>query len=64
MSRGNTIREQRNKLWYPGFIPGIVIAVLIGVGTQYFENKVNKIKKQYDVQTYREIVAFTKRGNP
>ena len=45
---------------YLGFIPGLVMASLIAVITFYFELKVKKIKKLYDVQTYREIVAFTK----
>ena len=43
-----------------GFIPGVVIAALIAIATWRFESKVEKIKKQYDVQTYREIVAFLK----
>jgi len=46
--------------WHFGFIPGIVMAVLVWFATMYFAYKVEKIKKQYDVQTYREIVAFTK----
>jgi len=46
--------------WYLGFIPGIAIALLLLSGTLYFAYKVEKIKKQYDVQTYREIVAFSK----
>ena len=46
--------------WYLGFIPGVVIAALVFVITMYFAHKAEKIKKLYDVQTYREIVAFTK----
>ena len=46
--------------WYWGFIPGIIIAALVFGVTLFFGNKVEKIKKQYDVHTYREIVAFTK----
>ena len=46
--------------WYLGFIPGIAIAAILAVAAIYFSIKVEKIKKQYDVQTYREIVAFTK----
>lgn len=46
--------------WYLGFIPGVVIAALIWIATMYFAFQVEKIKKQYDVQTYREIVAFSK----
>jgi transcriptional regulator with XRE-family HTH domain len=42
------------------FIPGIVIAILVWIVTMYFALKVEKIKKQYDVQSYREIIAFTK----
>ena len=45
--------------WYLGFIPGIAIAALVFVVALYFSCKVEKIKKQYDVQTYREIVAFS-----
>ena len=45
--------------WYLGFIPGIVIAVLVFAVAFYFACKIEKIKKQYDVQTYREIVAFS-----
>jgi len=46
--------------WYLGFIPGVVIAALVFAMTMYFAHKAEKIKKQYDVQTYREIVAFSK----
>jgi len=46
--------------WYLGFIPGVVIAALFFISTMYFGSKVEKIKKQYDVHTYREILAFTK----
>jgi transcriptional regulator with XRE-family HTH domain len=46
--------------WYLGSIIGIVLASLIFVMALYFAFKVEKIKKQYDVQTYREILAFTK----
>ena len=46
--------------WYLGFIPGVVIAALTLCAYFYFAHKVEKIKKQYDVQTYREIVAFSK----
>jgi len=45
---------------YLGFIPGVVISAIICVATLYFSLKVEKIKKQYDVQTYREILAFSK----
>ena len=46
--------------WYLGFIPGILIALLFSIATFYFAYKVEQIKQQYDVQTYREIVAFSK----
>jgi len=46
--------------WYLGFIPGVVIALLIAGAAGYFSYKVEQIKKQYDVQTYREIIAFSK----
>jgi len=45
---------------YLAFIPGIFIAALTLSAYFHFSHKVNKIKKQYDVQTYREIIAFTK----
>ena len=46
--------------WYLGFIPGTAIAALIFIANFCFAFKIEKIKKQYDVQTYREIVAFSK----
>jgi len=46
--------------WFFGFIPGVAIAALTLSVYFYFAHKVEKIKKQYDVQTYREIVAFSK----
>ena len=46
--------------WYLRFIPGIVIAALFYALGIYFALKADKIKKQYDVQTYREVVAFSK----
>jgi len=46
--------------WYLGFIPGIVIAAFVFAVAFFFACKVEKIKKQYDVQTYHEIVAFSK----
>ena len=45
---------------YVGFIPGVVIAALVFIATMYFAHKTEGIKKKYDVQTYREIVAFSK----
>lgn len=38
---------------------GIVISVALYVVTMYFAFKVEKIKKDNDIQTYKEIVAFT-----
>lgn len=46
--------------WYLGSIIGLVLASLIYVMALYFAFKVEKIKKQYDVHTYREILAFSK----
>lgn len=46
--------------WYMGFIPGILIALLTAMVAIFFGYKADMIKKQYDVQTYREIVAFSK----
>jgi len=45
---------------YLGSIIGIVISVVLLISSSYFGYKVDKIKRQYDIQTYREIVAFTK----
>ena len=40
--------------WF--FIPfGLLFVVLI-----YFSTRIEQIKKEYDVQTYKEIIAFTK----
>jgi len=46
--------------WYLGFIPGIAIAAIAFIIGLYFAFKIEQIKKRYDVQTYREIVAFSK----
>lgn len=46
--------------YYYEFNPGIVMAILIFAVTILISLKAEKIKKQYDVQTYREIVAFYK----
>jgi transcriptional regulator with XRE-family HTH domain len=45
---------------YLGSVPGLFIAVPAAAATIYFSCKAEKIKKQYDVQTYREIIAFSK----
>lgn len=37
---------------------GIAIWVLLAVVTLYFSFIVEKMKKQFDIQTYREIIAF------
>lgn len=41
-----------------GFV-GIAIWVALAVTTFYVAFKVEKMKKQFDIQTYREIIAFT-----
>ena len=41
-----------------GFV-GIAIWVVLAVITLYVAFKVEKRKKQFDIQTYREIIAFT-----
>ena len=46
--------------WYLAFVPGAVIAAVAFCAYLYFAQKVEKIKAQYDVQTYREIIAFSK----
>ena len=44
--------------WHFAFIPGFIIAALFTAVAVYFDIVVRKIKKLYDVQTYREIIAF------
>jgi len=46
--------------WFYGFIPGIVLAILVYLIGTYYSMRIEKLKKQYDVQTYREILAFSK----
>jgi len=46
--------------WHLSFIPGIILAILVYLVAFYFSTKVERIKKQYEVQTYIEIVAFMK----
>jgi len=41
-----------------GFTPGFIIMAIVFIFAGFFAYKVEKIKKQYDVQTYKEIVAF------
>lgn len=38
---------------------GILIWIILYLFTMYFAFKVEKFKKQFDIQTYREIVAFS-----
>ena len=45
---------------YFAFIPGIVLAVAVFAASLFIAFKAEKVKKQYDVQTYREVVAFFK----
>lgn len=37
---------------------GIAIGVLIAIGTIYYGIKVEKMKKNFDIQTYKEIINF------
>ena len=46
--------------WYLGSIAGLAISASIVAITVYFSTKAEVIKQQYDIQTYREIVAFSK----
>ena len=46
--------------WYLGSVLGMLASTCVIAAAIYFECQVEKIKKQYDVQTYREIVAFSK----
>ena len=46
-------------LYKCGGIPGIAAWVLLFAAAVYYAVKVGKVKKQQDIQTYREIVAFT-----
>ncbi|MCL2170372.1 MAG: helix-turn-helix domain-containing protein [Defluviitaleaceae bacterium] len=41
-------------------IPGLVVTFALFAISQYFGMKAEKIKKQYDVQTFKEIAAFNK----
>lgn len=38
---------------------GLLITGILFIVTMFFANKVEKCKKENDVQTYKEIVAFT-----
>lgn len=38
---------------------GILMWIMLYIITMYFAVKVEKFKKQFDIQTYREIIAFT-----
>jgi transcriptional regulator with XRE-family HTH domain len=46
--------------FYLGSIIWLLICVIPFAGSLYFGHKADKIKCHYDVQTYREIMAFTK----
>ena len=46
--------------WHFEFTPGIVASALIFVGVIYSGIKLELIQRRYDVQTFREIIAFTK----
>lgn len=46
--------------WFLGSIIGIIFALIPFAIAIYLQSEIDKIKKQYDVQTYREILAFTK----
>jgi len=46
--------------WYLEFIPGFFIAGPFVIAAFFLQFQLAKIQKQYDVQTYREIVAFCK----
>ena len=46
--------------FYLASIIGLVICAILFAASLYFGHRIEKIKCQYDVQTYREIVAFTK----
>ena len=43
-----------------GFIPGIATGVVFFISGSLCTIKTHSIRKQYDVQTFREIIAFTK----
>ena len=43
-----------------GFIPGIATGAVLFIGGSLCTIKTHSIRKQYDVQTFREIIAFTK----
>ncbi|MCL2559508.1 MAG: helix-turn-helix domain-containing protein [Turicibacter sp.] len=46
--------------FYLASIIGLVVCAMLFAVSLYFGYRIEKIKCQYDVQTYREIVAFTK----
>ena len=46
--------------WFKGFIPGMALAVIVLLLGAILGLRADKIKKVYDVQTFREIIAFTK----
>ena len=40
-------------------IPGVVLWILLAAAMLYFAHRVEKVKKEEDIHTYKEIVAFT-----
>ena len=46
-------------LWKWAGIPGMIIWGLLFAAALFFAVKVEKVKKQQDIHTYKEIVAFT-----
>ena len=46
-------------LWKWCGIPGIVIWGLLFAAALFYAVKLEKVKKQHDIHTYKEIVAFT-----
>lgn len=40
--------------------PALAVYLVLAGVTMYFAFKIEKIKKQHDIQSYKEIVAFTK----
>jgi len=46
--------------FYLASIIGLIVYAILFAVSLYFGHRIEKIKSQYDVQTYREIVAFIK----
>lgn len=45
-------------LWYYFEIYGALIAFILFIGTMLFSLKLERQKKEYDIQTYKEIISF------